>query len=333
MSYFFETKGFRISKKIIKPNFDQNISNYNFLIMKKTTFKIFITLSALIVFCSCEPEDPNETTNFDQDNIEISEFSDDNLPESKTIATIQKDGMEYTFIEMSNEDKNTYDIFLKGKVYDYTKLNDPNWIEHIQQQNPFSLFIEITNNNVSIPKNLAKMAGSDAVKNSGRTIKNSQTEIKILDPDFHEIQQKSSNCYNENESTFRTQRCLSPLNSNPDYIEFCDSGQWRSLIRNSVFDGNWRKLNEAFTWTNVICGSTRVKFYRHKGSWQLRKEVELDNGIWYTSYWTVTITVQNPWLPFSPEVRSGSKLKVERKQTQTNKSFRAYTRFRKKLYN
>ncbi|WP_299432820.1 hypothetical protein [uncultured Aquimarina sp.] len=301
--------------------------------MKKHTFKTFTTVSLIIAFCSCEPEDPNEIINFKQNNIETLQLSDDNLPESKVIATIQKDGMEYTFIELSNEDKNTYDIFLKGKVYDYTKLNDPSWIQNIEQQSPFNLFIEITNKNVSIPKTLAKMAGPDAVKKSRRTIKNSNTEIKILDPNFQEIKQKSSNCYNESESTFRNQRCLTPLNTNPDYIEFCDSGQWNSLIRNSVFGGNWRKLNEAFTWTNVICGSTRVKFYRHKGSWQLRKEVEFDNGIWYTSYWTVTITVQNPWLPFSPEVRTGSRLKVERRQTQANKSFRAYTRFRKKLYN
>ncbi|MHA7055859.1 hypothetical protein ACWGOQ_0001465 [Aquimarina sp. M1] len=301
--------------------------------MKKIKLKTLMIPLLILVFYSCELEETNEAIDFDQTTVEAPENFVENQPKASIIATIQNDGMEYTFIEIENENKNDYDIFLKGKVYDYEKLTDIDWMRDIEGRNPFETFVAITDDNISIPETLAKLGGLEAVKASGRTIENAKTAIYISDPNFEQIKQKSSACYNESESTFRNQRCLVPLSSNPDYIEFCDSGIWTSHTRNSTFGGNWRKLNEAFTWTNVICGSTSVKFYRHKGSWQLRKEVQLDSGIWYSSYWTVTITQQNPWLPFSPEIRTGSRLRVKRNQNTSNNSFRAYTRFRKKLYN
>ncbi|WP_405208409.1 hypothetical protein [Aquimarina sp. LLG6339-5] len=285
--------------------------------MKKVTFKTLAYLLVFVVFYSCEKP--------------ASDLNEDILPKSRIIAHIQKNGLDVTFFEIGDENDNEYEIFQLTKLYDYNLLKNQEWMIEIENYSPFELFLELTEDYIAIPEPLAKAAGYDAFKASGRTMDSSSKKIEILDDNYEKIFQKSSNCYNESENTFRSQRCQIPLNSNPDHIEFCDSQTWTDHTRQSVYGGNWRKLNEAFAWTNVICGRTTIKFYRYIDSWQLRKEVVFDNGIWHSSYWTVHI-VNPSWPPFSPAKRYGRRLRVERDQSSTG-SFRAYTRFRKKLYN
>ncbi|WP_299894735.1 hypothetical protein [uncultured Aquimarina sp.] len=295
--------------------------------MKKITFKTLALMLTMIIAYSCEK--PQSESSSEQDLI--GELNDDILPKSREIAHIQKNGLDVKLFEIGDENDNEYEIFQLIKLYDYDLLKNEELMIEMENHSPFELFIELTDQDVAIPEALAKAAGYDAFQESGRTMDSSLKKVEILDNNYEEIFEKSSSCYNESENTFRSQRCQVPLNSNPDYIEFCDSQTWTNNTRQSVFGGNWRKLNEAFTWTNVICGQTIVKFYRYIDTWQLRKEVELENGIWNSSYWTVHI-VDPSWPPFSPERRYGRRLRVVRNQSSTG-SFRAYTRFRKKLYN
>ena len=288
--------------------------------MKKSIFKSLVAVCLLsIAFYSCD----NQTEDLQEEEalqeINTTPTEEAVLPTevsqiSEIVATIQKDGHEYRFVAIGNND----DMVVIEKLYgDAEKSNEASTIT--QDKTPFDIFVSITKQGLEVPERIAITAKGTALQDSGRKIQAVEKTIEIKDPNFSTNNTQKA-CYDVGYTNFRNSYCGgTPVVSSPTDIRFCDNGTWTSLTRSSYYGGSWRELDDTYTWTNVICGLTTVQFYAWKSSgiwpfnswsWQLEYQVEFTNGIWYANHYTSNNTERQ----------------VRRRAS--GGSFRAYTRFR-----
>lgn len=241
-------------------------------------------------------------------------YSNDMSETSTVVAQIQKDGHDYQFIAIGDND----DMVVIENLYGNAAKNAEQSNQEIDQS-PLELFLAITDHTVNIPERIAVTGTQTVLSSSGRSVSTSNSSIQVLDPNYNQVQQKS--CYDVGYTNFRNSYCGgTPVTSSPGDIRFCDNGLWNSNTRNSYYGSSWRELDDTFTWTNVVCGLTRVQFYAWESSgvwpfnnwaWRLKYQVDFTNGIWYASYYT----------------SSNTERQVKRTRPNNTGSFRAYTRF------
>ncbi|WP_298546306.1 hypothetical protein [uncultured Aquimarina sp.] len=288
--------------------------------MKKSIFKtLAIVMTFGVVFVACEDreeelqdeqlQEVHETPT--KDAIYPTEVSETSLE----VAKIQKNGHEYRFIAVGEND----DMVVIEKLYGTAEKSneDSNLGEDLT---PFDIFVSLTNASIQVPERIAKTAEGSALANSGRQINESLAPIEILDPSYTDSTIEKA-CYDVGSTGFRNSYCGgTPVTSTPTDIRFCDNGLWYSNTRNSHYGGSWRERDDINTWTNVKCGLTRVQFYAWKSSgiwpfnsysWQLHYQVDFTNGIWYANYYSSDYTERE----------------VRRTRPTNSGSFRAYTRF------
>ncbi len=288
--------------------------------MKKSIFKtlvIAMTLGFVFIACNDHEEElqdeqlqeANETPT--KDAIYPTEVSETSLE----VAKIQKNGHEYRFIAVGEND----DMVVIEKLYgNAEKNNEDSSLEG--DLTPFDIFVSLTDANLQVPERIAKTAEGSALTNSGRHISESLAPVEILDPNYTDSTIEKA-CYDIGATGFRNSYCGgTPVVSTPTDIRFCDNGLWYSNTRNSSYGGSWRERDDVQTWTNVKCGLTRVQFYAWKSSgiwpfnsysWHLQYQVDFTNGIWYAYYYTSDYTERE----------------VRRTRPTNSGSFRAYTRF------
>ncbi len=288
--------------------------------MKNQFFKtIAVALILCVGFVACEKEEVTEKE--PQTAVNDVPTEDAVLPSevslnSRVVAKIQKNGHEFNFIALGEEDDMIVTERLYGEAYDRQEKG----LIGEEEMTAFDVFARLTDSSVEVPERIAKTASNEALKSSGRQVQASEKYVEVLDSKYNDIAQKAA-CYNVGATNFRNIYCAAPVSSTPSNIEFCDEGaRTSSLTRNSYFGGAWRELDDTRTWTNVICGRVRVQFYAwqrdgiwpwspHK--WFLKYEVDFDNGIWWANYLTSTNTER----------------KVVRTRISSNGSYRSYTRF------
>ncbi len=292
--------------------------------MKHSILKTLCTVAVFsLVLFSCEnkEEELKEVQNLEEQEVvnetptEDAVFPTEVSEVSKEVALIQKNGHQYQFVSVGEND----DMVILEKLYgDSEKNNEKSSLE--KGLNPFDLFISITDSSLPVPDRIAKTAKGTALQDSGREIQVAEKSMQILDPNYQEaIQQKA--CYDVGYTGFRNTYCGGvPVVSTPTDIRFCDNGLWYSNTRNSYYGGSWRERDDVYTWTNVVCGLTRVQFYAWKSSgiwpfnswsWHLQYQVDFTNGIWYAYYYSSDYTERE----------------VRRTRPTSSGSFRAYTRF------
>ncbi|WP_299248119.1 hypothetical protein [uncultured Aquimarina sp.] len=288
--------------------------------MKKSIFKtLAIAMTLGVVFVAC---DNHEEELQDEQLQEVNEtptedaiFPTEVSKTSLEVAKIQKNGHEYRFIAVGEND----DMVVIEKLYGTAEKSneDSNLGEDLT---PFDIFVSLTNASIQVPERIAKTAEGSALANSGRQINESLAPIEILDPSYTDSTIEKA-CYDVGSSGFRNSYCGgTPVTSTPTDIRFCDNGLWNSNTRNSYYGGSWRERDDINTWTNVKCGLTRVQFYAWESSgiwpfnsysWQLHYQVDFTNGIWYANYYSSNYTERE----------------VRRTRPTSSGSFRAYTRF------
>ncbi|WP_281989449.1 hypothetical protein [Aquimarina aggregata] len=288
--------------------------------MKKQFLKM--TMMAIILsigFIACEKEEVIEGDSKAELNEEPTK--DAVLPtevsqDFRSIAKVQKDGHEFNFIALGQEDE----MVVVERLYGEALINQEKGLINDKEKTAFDVFAQVTAQNVLVPNRIAMTANKDVLKSSGRQVLKSEEYLEILDDAYAELTEKAA-CYNVGATNFRNTYCNAPVSSTPSNIEFCDEGARTSpLTRSSYFGGAWRELDDTRTWTNVICGRVRVQFYAWEKDgiwpwsdykWFLKYQVDFDNGIWWANYLTSTNTER----------------KVVRTRISSNGSYRSYTRF------
>ncbi|WP_299890721.1 hypothetical protein [uncultured Lacinutrix sp.] len=283
--------------------------------------KKYLVLATLALFiASCEKteiieESPNNEQELNETPTDDAVFPTEVSEIAKEIAKIQKNGHEYRFIAVGEND----DMVVIEKLYGMAEKNSES--SNIDGElTPFEIFIALTDAAVKVPERIAITAKESIYKNSGRQIDKSNFPVEILDVNYSDsLTQKG--CYDVGYTGFRNSYCGgTPVTSTPTDIRFCDNGLWTSNTRNSHYGGSWRERDDIQTWTNVVCGLTRVQFYAWKSSgiwpfnsysWHLQYQVDFTNGIWYANYYTSDYTERQ----------------VKRTRPTNSGSFRAYTRF------
>lgn len=272
------------------------------------------------VFIACEKE---TVVQEDQQQVELNEepTKDAVLPEevsqnSRLVAKVQKDGHEFSFIALGEED----DMVVLEKLYGDDHQEIENGRRETDDLTPFEVFVKITDANIKVPSRIVKTVGEEVLKSSGRQVQEVQVYFEALDPNYIEMTNRVA-CYNVGATNFRNIYCNAPVSSTSTNIEFCDeAARTSSLTRSSVFGGSWREMDDTRTYTNVICGRVKVRFYAWEKDgiwpwsnykWFLKYQVYLDNGIWYANYFTSRNTER----------------KVIRNRVFSNGSYRSYTRF------
>lgn len=230
------------------------------------------------------------------------------------VATIQKDGHEYHFIALGEND----DMIVAETLYGEAAKNTEESL-HSVELSPFNLFISLTTSDIAVPERIAKTAKASELSQAQRKVETSGVLFELKDPDYESIQQKS--CYDIGSTNFRNSYCGGvPVVSTPTDVRFCDNGLWNSLTRSSFYGGDWKELDDTYTRTNVVCGLTRLQFYAWENTaswpfsdwkWVLKYQVDMPNGYWYYYYYTSTNTERQ----------------VKRTRPNNSGSFRAYTRF------
>lgn len=230
------------------------------------------------------------------------------------VATIQKNGHEYHFIALGEEDE----MIVAETLYGEAAKNKEESL-HSVELSPFNLFISLTKSDIAVPERIAKTAKESELSQSQRKVEKSGVLFEIKDPEYDSIQQKA--CYDIGSTNFRNSYCGGvPVVSTPTDVRFCDNGLWNSLTRSSYYGGDWKELDDTYTRTNVVCGLTRLQFYAWENTaswpfsdwkWVLKYQVDMPNGYWYYYYYTSTNTERQ----------------VKRTRPNNTGSFRAYTRF------
>lgn len=235
---------------------------------------------------------------------------------SVEVAKIQKDGHQYQFIALGEEDE----MIVLESLYGVSAKNQDESLHSINRS-PFDLFVSLTASAVAVPERIAKTAEGSELQLSGRAIEKSGAVVEFLDPNYVTPSITAKACTDVGSTNFRNWYCWgSPVVSTPSDIRFCDSGLWTSLTRSSYYGGDWKELDDTQTYTNVVCGTTRLQFYAWENTaswpfsdwkWVLKYQVDLPNGIWYYYYYTSTNTERQ----------------VKRTRPYNSGSFRAGTRF------
>lgn len=289
--------------------------------MKKSIFKtaaIACTIAIALVAC----EDREEELQQDSQLQEIHDtptknatYTDELMDTSFEVAKIQKEGHEYHFIALGDEDEMIVAETLYGEAAKNTEES-----LHSVEQSPFNLFVSLTNSSTSIPERIAKTAKGNELRQSGRIVEKNDNLVQINDPNYtDQVAQKA--CYDIGSTNFRNSYCGGvPVISTPTDIRFCDNGLRTSLTRDSYYGGDWKELDDTYTRTNVVCGLTRLQFYAWENTaswpfsdwkWVLKYQVDMPNGYWYYYYYTSTNTER----------------RVKRTRPTNSGSFRSYTRF------
>lgn len=287
--------------------------------MKNQFFKtLIIAILFGAAFVACEKEEAIEEQQVELNDVPT---KDAILPtevsmNSRLVAKVQKNGHEFSFIALGEED----DVVVIERLYGDAYNKQEKGVIKNEKLTPYDIFVKVTNKNVEVPERIAKTASEGVLKSSGRQIQKSEKPVEILDANYNKFAQKAA-CYDVGATNFRNTYCYAPVGSTPSNIEFCDEGARTSpLTRNSYFGGSWRELDDTRTWTNVICGRVRVQFYawekdgiwpwsNHK--WFLKYQVDFDNGIWWANYLT----------------SSNTERKVVRTRISSTGKYRSYTRF------
>ena len=280
-----------------------------------------ILLVAGLIFTSCEEHNTEDAVSDEQlqeknsTPTEDAQYLNDITVSSFEVAKIQKNGHEYKFLAIGDQDEMIVAETLYG---DAAKSGEESL--HSIDQTPFNLFISVTSSGVAVPERIALTAKEDELSKSGRAVEKTGRLLEIKDPNYTEsIAQKA--CYDIGATDFLNNYCGGvPVVSTPTDIRFCDNGLWNSLTRSSIYGGDWKEPDDTYTRTNVVCGLTRLQFYAWENTaswpfsdwkWVLKYQVDLPNGYWYYYYYTSTNTERQ----------------VKRTRPTSTGSFRAYTRF------
>jgi len=288
--------------------------------MKKSILKLFTVafiLGFISIACENKEEELHEEQLQDVNDTPTKDaaYINDMNQTSFEVAKIQKDGHEYHFIALGEEDE----MIVAESLYGEAAKNVEESLHSIDQS-PFNLFISLTKASIAIPERIAKTANLNELQNSGRKVDQSSILLEIKDSSYTgSVSQKS--CYDVGSTNFRNSHCGGvPVISTPTDIRFCDNGLRTSLTRSSYYGGDWKELDDTYTRTNVVCGLTRLQFYAWENTaswpfsdwkWVLKYQVDLPNGLWYYYYYTSTNTER----------------RVKRTRPTNSGSFRAYTRF------
>ncbi|WP_299443089.1 hypothetical protein [uncultured Aquimarina sp.] len=288
--------------------------------MKKSIFKtlaIAMTLGVVFVACDTHEEElPDEQLQELQETpTKNAKYVNELNQTSFEVAKIQKDGHEYHFIAVGDEEE----MIVAETLYGDAAKNAEESLHSIDQS-PFNLFVSLTASSVSIPERISKTAKDSELQQSGRNVEKSDVLLEIKDPNYTDISTEKA-CYDIGSTDFRNIYCGGvPVVSTPTDIRYCDNGLWYSLTRSSIYGGDWKELDDTYTRTNVVCGLTRLQFYAWENTaswpfsdwkWVLKYQVDLPNGYWYYYYYTSTNTERQ----------------VKRTRPTNSGSFRAYTRF------
>ncbi len=257
-----------------------------------------------LLFVSCDKDESNEII---EDSIvndnSTEEITTSNQLEKRLLAKIQKNGHEFKFIQVGKKG----DIVIGHQVSEnYTNNDQFATLLDDENKTPFDLFISLTDKTIEVPASIAATSKNGALELSGRKSSTKIAPIVLLEPGFAKMSKAA--CYDVGAKKFREVYCDAPVVSTPTSIEFCDNGTWNTLYRNSVFDGIWRLVDDTTTWTNVICGLTRLQFLEENA---VVYQVDLTNGIWKYHYYT----------------SSNKKRRVKRFRPNNTGKFRAYTKF------
>ncbi|MDH7447165.1 hypothetical protein [Aquimarina sp. 2201CG14-23] len=288
--------------------------------MKKSIFKtLAITMALGVVFVACEDREeelPDEQLQeVNPSPTKNAAYVDELSQTSFDVAKIQKNGHEYRFIALGDEDE----MIIAESLYGDAAKNVEESLHSIDQS-PFNLFVSLTKSSIPVPERIAKTAKDSEIQQSGRDIERNGNLFEINDPNYSGFSTQKA-CYDIGATNFMNSYCGGvPVTSTPTDIRFCDNGLWNSLTRSSYYGGDWKELDDTYTRTNVVCGLTRLQFYAWENTaswpfsnwkWVLKYQYDLPNGYWYYYYYTSTNTERQ----------------VKRTRPYNTGNFRAYTRF------
>ncbi|AXT61912.1 hypothetical protein D1816_16635 [Aquimarina sp. AD10] len=256
-----------------------------------------LPIIGVLFLTSCDRE---ESTEIAPEEAIVQEL-DQTVPKQTLVAKIQKDGHEFQFFKVGADNN----IAIVQKLNEL-ESNVTSVILENEESTPFDVFVSLTNPDVKVPQSIANTAINNALISSGRSTTHQTDPLIVLEPGFNTL--KSAACYDVGATQFRNKYCDAPVSSTATRIEFCDSQKWNTLIRNSVFGGKWKKMDDTLAWTNVICGLTRLQIY---GNDVLEYQVDFTNGIWYVKWYN----------------KGTKRRQVKRFRPNNTGKFRAYTKF------
>ncbi len=300
-----------------------------------------IVVSVLTVFvfiltgCEREEEMIEDTLQSDTEFLhdETSEVSIDNesIPVSKKVAIIQKEGIEYHFL--ATEDGESTYVSVAERIYGHFTLEEFEAMDKKEPISPYDLFLSITNPDIALPKVISELVAPEVFAVSGRSVQQGNTLLEIMDLDYVETTPLAkANCVKSSctKSAFETEKCLLPISSNFRHMEYCDSGLWTSLYRNSYFAGRLYEVTDITTWTFVQSGGyLELKILikeKETNTWTLKVTHTLPEGVWRVDgRHTRTYDACSSIFRNCPAI-GGFHMRVERRAIGGNR-FRAYTRF------
>lgn len=241
-------------------------------------FKQFLAIGALFfIVTSCDKNALEIDPSAEQLQMEIpTDDTDAHLEASYEVAKIKKDGNEYIFEAVGEENE----MVMLIKVSEFAEENDEVY-RIAESDNPFEAFIALTDDNVKIPLSIAKTVDESLVAASKREISESSSSLEILDTNDN-TKASSRGCYDVGATNFKKQYCRSDywIASSND-IRYCD--QWKKSGRQIRSAKGIKKIR---TWTNVICGPTKIyltTYDRYSGFYVKNYEKSLSNGIWWVN--------------------------------------------------
>nr|WKN37259.1 hypothetical protein K4G66_00870 [Tunicatimonas sp. TK19036] len=279
----------------------------------KTTLRMLTlsTVAAMTILSACTQEEIENPVTNDPDNVptELTAEEAASIPleqEATVIATIQDANYQVEFLSIGDEH------IVMGELVTGEE-DQESILDVFKGAKPYEVFEALTDASVPMPVKIARDIKDNSIK-TNRAIDYSDKAIKIVSERFHMFDQaKAMGCYDEGAAGFKFNRC----DPAPDYIssiQFCDNGTWTHHIRNSYIESEyrWAERWDVDTWTNNICGTWNIAFYRWDGSsWKKYFERTRGNGIWR-------------WVIYSS---TPDRRKVIRSKVSGDGSFRAFTHF------
>lgn len=249
---------------------------------------LMIALALSLGFVSC-----NKSTNLLEDELQpthLPTMDDTFVPTgeespSELIATIQKDGHEVKFYSTGSAENPG--IYMEEALYGRALQNNESYhlAKHEEASNPFDVFVEMTDAEVSVPAAIAQSAKDDLLELSGRVVKKNSTSLELLDANYSEEEVNgTSRCANDvGYTNFKNWYCGS---SHTWSIHHCGAGKRTgTLKRYSYFQGKWQYHQN--TRVRVInCGSSTLYFYSWDGrDWRQDFSKSLGQGNRYRAHW------------------------------------------------
>lgn len=274
--------------------------------MKKQFLNISVIVATLAWGTACEQEGQENQLKLNDAPTVGAVQNDVPQFEPELVATIKDKGYDLQFYGVGSED-----VLVVEKLSDASQEAAENGILKGGESTPFDIFLATTDKGVAVPAIIANTAEGNAFEASGRSIDKMNTPIEIIGNNLPVA--SAENCTDVGSTNFRNNYCGGTVISNPSDIRFCDEGIYSGLTRSSYYGGNWEEVDDVNTWTNIICGITRLKFYDwHKSQWNLNTQIDFQDGVRYANYFT----------------SKNRERKVERTRL-SGTGFRAYTRLYK----